>query len=365
MIARFSGRFFVPAAMIAAFVHVSHAASIDPRVDADGDVHVEGFTLPYSAFASLEGRKEFISRTTMAAKAAGSGAPFDITQMRQGVDALANAYVRAMSARFAVRIESKRLGAVNVEEYIPLQGLSARNRSRVLINIHGGGFVAGAHSMSQAESIPIAAVGRYKIISVDYRMGPESAFPAASEDVVAVYQELLKTYKPEDIGIYGCSAGGLIVGETIAWLHSKGLPLPGTVGIFSASTGPFSVGDSHHLAPLLTGAPAMVEEGGYGLFKLYFQDADPKDPLVYPANSAALLARFPPTLLISGTRAEELSSVIKAHVQLVDAGVDARLFVWEGMMHGFIINPELPESREAYRIITKFFDDHLGSHHAR
>jgi monoterpene epsilon-lactone hydrolase len=348
-----------------AFMHLTSAASVDPVVDASGAVQVRELTLPYSAVASREGRKEFIARAAMAEKAGATAGTFDVNKMRQGVDAFAAAYVQDMSTRFPVRLESSRLGGINVEVFTPTNGISERNRSRILINIHGGGFVAGAHSMSQAESIPIAAAGRYKVISVDYRMGPESKFPAASEDVGAVYQDLLKTYKPEDIGIYGCSAGGIITGEMIAWLVSKALPLPGAIGIFSASTGPFSVGDSHHLAPILTGTAAMVEEGGFGMFGLYFGAADPKDPLVYPANSAALLARFPPTLLISGTRAEEMSSVIRSHIDLVKAGVDARLFVWEGMMHGFIINPKLPESNEAYHIITKFFDDQLGHHHAR
>ena len=350
-------------ALAAEFMDSTSATTVDPVVDASGAVQVKELTLPYSSVASSEGRREFITRAAMVAKAGTT--TFDLNNMRQGVNALAAAYVQDMSARFPVRLESSRLGGINVEVFTPSSGISARNRSRILINIHGGGFVAGAHSMSQAESLPIAAVGRYKVISVDYRMGPESKFPAASEDVGAVYKELLKTYKPEDIGIYGCSAGGIITGEMIAWLASKGLPLPGAIGIFSASTGPFSVGDSHHLAPILTGTAAMVEEGGFGMFGLYFGAADPKDPLVYPANSAALLARFPPTLLISGTRAEEMSSVIKSHVDLVKAGVDARLFVWEGMMHGFIINPKLPESNEAYQIITKFFDDQLGHHHAR
>jgi acetyl esterase/lipase len=70
--------------------------------------------------------------------------------------------------------------------------------------LHGGAFLWGAHSGGLVESIPVASVGKMKVISVDYRQGPEAAFPAASEDVAVVYTALLKHYKPRNIGIYGC-----------------------------------------------------------------------------------------------------------------------------------------------------------------
>ena len=53
------------------------------------------------------------------------------------------------------------------------------------------------------------------MIGVDYRQGPEHVFPAATDDVVAVYKELLKTYPAANIGIYGCSAGGMLTGEVV------------------------------------------------------------------------------------------------------------------------------------------------------
>ena len=102
----------------------------------------------------------------------------------------------------------------------------------------------------------------------------------------------------------------------------------------------------------------MAADGSPDVFA-YFQGADPNDPLVSPSVSPAVLAKFPPTLLITGTRAKELSTAVHSHIQLVKAGVDARLFVWEAMDHGFFINPDLPESREAYDIMIKFFDTQM------
>jgi acetyl esterase/lipase len=92
----------------------------------------------------------------------------------------------------------------------------------------------------------------------------------------------------------------------------------------------------------------------------YFKGADPHDPLVVPGVSATVLANFPPTLLISGTRDFALSSVLRSHDLLVQAGVDTELHVYEGMWHSFFSDPELPESRAAYDVMARFFDRHLG-----
>ena len=87
----------------------------------------------------------------------------------------------------------------------------------------------------------------------------------------------------------------------------------------------------------------------------YFAGTDSNDPLVAPASSPEVLAKFPPTLIVTGTRAFELSNAVYTHAQLVKHGVDADLHVWEGMFHGFFYNPDVPESRECYDVIVRFF----------
>ena len=73
-----------------------------------------------------------------------------------------------------------------------------------------------------------------------------------------------------------------------------------------------------------------------------------------------MLARFPPTLVVTGTRAFELSSAVYTHSRLVKAGVHAELHVWEGMFHGFFYNPDVPESRDCLDVIASFFRHKLG-----
>jgi len=81
---------------------------------------------------------------------------------------------------------------------------------------------------------------------------------------------------------------------------------------------------------------------------------------VQPGLSPALLAKFPPTLLITGTRDMAMSSVVHSQQLLDRAGVQTELHVWEGMWHSFFSDPELPESREAYAVTARFFNRKLG-----
>ena len=104
-------------------------------------------------------------------------------------------------------------------------------RTRCCSNLHGGGF--NSDSGSYTESIPIASYTKIKVVAVLYRLAPEHPFPAAVDDSVAVYKELLKTYKPDHIVIYGTSAGAILTAEVAAKLKQLGLPLPAALGIFS------------------------------------------------------------------------------------------------------------------------------------
>jgi acetyl esterase/lipase len=70
---------------------------------------------------------------------------------------------------------------------------------------------------------------------------------------------------------------------------------------------------------------------------------------------------FPPTILTTGTRDLFLSNTVRVHRKLREAGVDARLEVYEGLSHGqYIPDPSAPETQEAFGEITRFFDAHLS-----
>ena len=131
---------------------------------------------------------------------------------------------------YPVQIEEKTIAGVKVKIVTPAAGVPPEKRDRVLINPHGGGFTVDSGSF--LESIPIAALTKTEVVSVDYRLAPKNLFPAAPDDVVAVYKELLKTYKPGKIAIYGTSAGAGLTAQSVVRFKHDGLPLPGALGIF-------------------------------------------------------------------------------------------------------------------------------------
>ena len=338
-------------------VGAAESAASAPKVDAEGVAYVPASAVPPSHFMSEKSRRRFIEIFAHPDPGPAPGA--DIRLVREFDDHKNAPYVARAQQLYPVSIERKVLGGVNVRVITPTAGVAPENRKRVLINLHGGGFLWGEDNGALTESIPIAGLGRITVITVAYRMAPEFKFPAASEDVAAVYRELLKTHRSADIGIYGCSAGGYLAAESIAWLRKLQLPLPGAIGTFCGSAAP-PTGDSRYVAPLLAGERPPAPTEAPSLESPYFSDASASDPLVMPINSPELLAAFPPTLLIAGSRDGMVSSLFATQAALTRAGVEAELHVWDGMWHAFFFDPDLPESQEVYRVVVRFFDRHLA-----
>ena len=281
--------------------------------------------------------------------------PQTLEERRAGTDRWQAGVGEHFRKLYPVNITSDTIAGVPVRVIAPLT-IASENRDRVLINLHGGVFNSDSGSLS--ETIPVANLSGIKVIAVLYRLAPEHPFPAGLDDAVAVYKELLKSYKREHIGIYGTSAGAILTAEVTVRLKQLKLPLPAATGIFSG-LGDFSqVGDSialfalngfsGHLEPPKPGA----RETGY-----FSASTDPKDPVLSPLY--ADLTGFPPTLFITSGRDLLLSGTTILHRAYLRAGVDARLVVFEALPHAFWNNPALPESKEADQLMATFLGNQL------
>lgn len=268
-------------------------------------------------------------------------------------------------AAFAVTITPGVVGGVPVLIYEPRAGVAKADRGKVLINLHGGGFVGCFVECGGLESIPIAALTGLRVVSVDYRLAPAAQYPAASEDTAAVYREILKTTPAKWVGVFGCSAGGLLTAQSLAWFQRHDLPKPAAAGIFCAGADPTMSGDSRIIGMLLgdgeAPSPPPPQAAAAPPPLGYMRGAQPSDPAAFPAADSATLAAFPPTLIVTGTRDFALSSAVNLHSRLVAQGVDARLHVWEGGRHAFFYDERLPEAREVYNVVANFFITRLGA----
>ena len=349
------------ALLLLSATHAGFAQSPAPAVQVDGDgaVHSPAMQVPVSNYLSPEGRAYMAEHLHQMQQP-------ELLVQHDGVPVFMEGYLARQRAIFAFDKTDVTIAGVHAVDYRPKAGYAPRNGRRVLINLHGGGFSGCFPGCAELESIPIASLGRIRVVSLDYREGPQFRFPAASEDVAAVYRELLKTYPARNVGIYGCSAGGMLTGMSVAWFRAHGLPRPGAVGIFCAGatmTGAGFGGDAAYFNGPLGDArlpPQPSADDARAPPMPYLEHADPRDPLVAPATSDEVLRDFPPTLIITATRGFELSSAVYTHTRLVRVGVDAELHVWEGLFHGFFYNPDVPESRDCYNVIINFFDRHLG-----
>ena len=267
-----------------------------------------------SAAISPEAR-EWISRAVP-----DEAPPESLAERRARNDAGDEAAREAWSKICPNQITEDKIAGIPVRIITPPE-IPAANRDKVFINLHGGSF--NADSGSYSESIPIASYAGVKVVAVLYRLAPEHPFPAGVDDAVAVYKELLKTYQPKHIVIYGTSAGAILTGEVAVKLKQLGLPMPAALGIFSGmgdfaltgdSWGLFSLrGLSGHLDP-----PTSEPHDPY-----YVGSVDPRDPVLSPIY--ADLHGLPPTLFVTATRDALLSGTVNLHRAFLRAGVDARL----------------------------------------
>src|SRR6185312_2313135 len=98
-----------------------------------------------------------------------------------------------------------------------------------LLGVHGGSFIVGGGEAGLLEAIEMAGSTHIKTIAIDYRMPPEHPFPAALEDAIAVWRDVIHTIPPADIAVFGHSAGAALALSFVQRARTLGLPLPGAI----------------------------------------------------------------------------------------------------------------------------------------
>src|SRR5690348_4434236 len=148
-------------------------------IDNDGAVHVPAEVVPMSDLLSPEA-KAYVTQHLKDMQDP------EIVKQDNGVPRFMKGYLVRQRVLYPLDREDTKVAGVHAYIYAPKAGISETNRNRVLINLHGGGFSGCWPGCAELESIPIASLGKVRVISLHYREGPEYKFPAASEDVAAV-----------------------------------------------------------------------------------------------------------------------------------------------------------------------------------
>jgi epsilon-lactone hydrolase len=287
--------------------------------------------------------------------------PKSAAEWKDLINKLAAPTIAALPAlRETLGVDSQPANIGGVKAFIVQpKAIPPANANRLLVHVHGGGYVYNPGEAGTVEAVLMAAFGGYKIISFDYRMPPDAPYPAAMDDAMAVWKAALQMQKPENMAIFGTSTGGGMTLAMILRAKQENLPLPAAIAPGTPWSDLTETGDTYKTNEWLDNI--LVSYNGYltHAAQLYAGGHDLKDPQLSPIYGN--FQGFPPTILTSGTRDLFLSNTVRTHRKLRQAGVEAELQVFEGMSHAqYLFDAKAPETKEAFEEIARFFDKHLG-----
>ena len=281
--------------------------------------------------------------------------PKDAAAWKALIDLRAEAVAKTLPdlrARLGVKVEAVKIGGVNAFMVTP-DSVPEANRDRLLVHVHGGGYVFFPGESGTREAILMAGYGKFRIVSIDYRMPPDHPYPAALDDIIEGYRMVLEGREPGNIAFGGVSAGGGLSASALLKIRDLGLALPGAAFLNTPMADLSESGDTFDTNALVDSVlikrmpePCQLYAGGHDL----------KDP--YISAIYGEFHDFPPTILIAGTRDLFLSNTVLLHRAMLRAGVEAELHVFEAMPHGGFGGA--PEDGEAMMQQVAFLDSHLG-----
>ena len=266
--------------------------------------------------------------------------------------------IPALKEKLGVDVTTEKMAGVSVFIVTPRK-LNPQNANRVLMHLHGGGYVFGPGEAALPEAMMMASFGGYQVISVDYRMPPDFPYPAAMNDAMSVWKELLKKYKAKNMAVFGTSTGGAMTLALILRSKSEKVDLPGAIAPGTPWADISKIGDTYETNEWIDNV-LVTWDGWLGRAALlYAAGKDLKDPQLSPIYGD--FSNFPPAILTSGTRDLFLSNTVRTHRKLRRAGTIAELNIYEGQSHAqYGFNADAPETKEAFTDIARFFDQHLA-----
>lgn len=232
------------------------------------------------------------------------------------------------------------------------------NAEQVLLYVHGGGFSVGSLRSHGELAARLGRAGGARVLFPEYRLAPENPYPAAMDDVRAVWRWLREEQgvPADSIVLAGDSAGGNLVAALLIALRDAGADLPRGAVLLSP------------VADLTVSGDSVVEKDGEdaiftpdmlrGAFAGYVADADPLSPLASPLFGK--LDGLPPLLIQVGSAELLLSDSERFAEAAISAGVPVILRVAAGLPHVFQIMRDTPEALEATEEIGAFLRKQLG-----
>ena len=261
-------------------------------------------------------------------------------------------YVRRAMCRHQVEIEDIEIDGIACKQITP-PDWSAENGVCIQYAF-GGGAVGGSPYEDLIVTIPLARYARARILSVDYRLAPEHPYPAAQQDMVRVYAQLLDQYGAHRLVLSGESAGGNLALALLHHIRDQKMAMPRCAALLSPWCDLTGQGDSHLFND--NRDPTLNNEWVDIAAALYADGHALDDPGISPLF--AEMKDLPATIITTGSCDLLLSECLRLSRKMRAAGVTCDLRVWEGMWHVFEFYNDLPESEQSIMEIAEFICAH-------
>lgn len=254
---------------------------------------------------------------------------------------------------------------ISITKDIPCKWIRPEKASKehCMLFMHGGGYSSGSPNGHRKMAAHLAKACNVQALSVDYRLTPETTYPASLEDCVTAYEWLLhQGFKPEHIITCGDSCGGGLSTAVSLITTQRGLPKPAAAVSLSPWYDLTMSGES-----MRTNDQNDVLNSWSLLMKLALKYAvgalDPKNPLVSPLfASEQQLKALPPHWISACGYDQLLDDAIRFAERAKKAGVDVVLEVHEGQQHVMeFMAGKAPEADESIRKIGEWVKAKIGS----
>jgi len=225
------------------------------------------------------------------------------------------------------------------------------NKKRIIMYIHGGGFIAGSINSHKELASRIASVSDAKVLIFNYRLAPEHPFPKGLADVKTVYQWLADNFHDtHKISLAADSAGAGLTLALLSEVLGDGQNLPACSVLISPWVDLECKNKSHIENQK---KDPMLSQSILKKTARIYTDKDLSTPLISPINND--FSGISPVLIQAGGHEVLIDDSKILLEKLKKAGATAQLEIWEEMFHVWhYFAKYLSEGRQAIEHIGNF-----------
>ncbi|MBT3139481.1 alpha/beta hydrolase [Ruegeria litorea] len=260
-----------------------------------------------------------------------------------------------------VTTEEREIGGVRTVVVNPSEN---RHPGKVLIHVHGGAFYANTPETTFDRTAPLSNLMGIDIVSVDYKLMPSPGWDILDQrdQVISVFDALIGEgggYAPEDVGVYGCSAGGGLVAMATNEMSHRGGPIPAAAVTQSPQTD-FTLDSDSNWTLRYDDPRTQVDLLIQSVWPMLgITEEKALDPRYSPALDDYSGREMPPTMVQVGTKETQMSDGIRYYDVVRRGGHVTQLDAHDAMQHCFHGHWGTPEAEVAVSRVAEWFGAHL------